>query len=289
MLNRNLFRRPRNALEGAGEADNFQSPEITEELYVSCPNCKAMHAVDDLERSADVCPACGHHFRIGARRRIDLLADADSFEELWPELEGRDPVSFEGYQQKLAQARAQSGENEGVVTGVCTIEGYPCCLFAMEPSFIMGSMGTAVGEKITRLFEYALERDLPVIGCCTSGGARMQEGVFSLMQMAKTTGAVKRHSDAGGLFIAVLSDPTTGGVMASFAMEGDIIIGEPNALIGFAGPRVIEQTIRQKLKEGFQRSEFLLEKGFLDMICDRRALKECLGRLLRLHRGEVRK
>ena len=287
MLNRNLFRRPRNALEGAGEADNYQSPEITEELYVSCPNCKAMHAVDDLGRCADVCPACGHHFRIGARRRIALLADADSFKELWPELEGGDPISFEGYQQKLTLARAQSGENEGVITGVCTIEQNPCCLFAMDPYFIMGSMGTAVGEKITRLFEYALERRLPVVGCCTSGGARMQEGVFSLMQMAKTTGAVKRHSDAGGLFIAVLSDPTPGGVMASFAMEGDIIIGEPDALIGFAGPRVIEQTIRQKLKEGFQRSEFLLDKGFLDMICDRRAMKECLSKLLRLHRREA--
>lgn len=286
MLNRNLFRRPRIELEGAGET-NLQNPEIPEELYVSCPNCKAMWTPEELERDAGVCCACGHHFRIAARKRIALLADEGSFEEFWPELSSNDPICFKGYQQKLEQARAQSGEIEGVITGACRIGGNPTALFAMEPAFIMGSMGTVVGEKVTRLFEFALEQRLPVVGCCLSGGARMQEGAFSLMQMAKTTGAVKRHSDAGGLFISVLSDPTTGGVTASFAMEGDIIIGEPNALIGFAGPRVIEQTIRQKLKEGFQRSEFLLEKGFLDMICDRRELKRCLSNLLLLHREGV--
>lgn len=286
MLNRNLFRKPRIELEGAGETTTG-NPEIPEELYVSCPACKAMCAADELENNADVCPSCGHHFRIGARRRIALLADADSFHELWPELCGGDPLAFKGYAEKLAAARAGSGETEGVVTGECTIGGQATCLFAMEAGFIMGSMGAAVGEKITRLFEYALEKGMPVVGCCVSGGARMQEGIFSLMQMAKTTGAVKRHSDAGNLYVAVLTDPTTGGVMASFAMEGDVIIAEPNALIGFAGPRVIEQTIRQKLKEGFQRSEFLLEKGFLDMICDRRELKECLSRILRLHRREA--
>ena len=173
-----------------------------------------------------------------------------------------------------------------MVTGECMIGGERACAFFMEPSFMMASMGTAVGEKITRLFEHAREKSLPVVGFCASGGARMQEGILSLMQMAKTTGAVKRHSDAGNLFIAVLTDPTTGGVDASFAMEGDITIAEPNALIGFAGPRVIEQTIRQKLAPGFQRSEFLLEKGFVDMISDRRELKERLTALLRLHRKE---
>lgn len=286
MLNRNLFRRPRNELEGAGEV-SLQNPEIPEELYVACPSCKAMCAADELERAMDVCPSCGHHFRIGARRRVALLTDEGSFCELWKELRGGDPIGFEGYAEKLEAARKKSGEEEGVVTGECTIGGEKCAFFAMEPDFIMGSMGSVVGEKITRLFEYALERSLPVVGCCVSGGARMQEGVFSLMQMAKTTGAVKRHSDAGNLFIALLTDPTTGGVMASFAMEGDVTIAEPNALIGFAGPRVIEQTIRQKLKEGFQRSEFVLEKGFLDMICDRRELKKCLENLLRLHRREA--
>ncbi len=285
MLTKNLFRRPRIALENSGVHD-LRQPESPVELYASCPKCRALQAADELQANAHVCPKCGHHFRIGARRRIELLADAGSFEEYWGALEGSDPISFPGYAEKLVQSAEKSGEREGVLTGVCRIGGEKCCIFAMEPGFIMGSMGTAVGEKITRLFEFALASGLPVVGCCLSGGARMQEGVFSLMQMAKTTGAVKRHSDGGNLFIAVLCDPTTGGVMASFAMEGDITIAEPGALIGFAGPRVIEQTIRQKLKEGFQRSEFLLEKGFLDMICDRRELKNCLAQLLRLHRRE---
>lgn len=285
MLNRNLFRRPRNPLEGDGEM-SLQNPEIPEELYVSCPACKAIHAADDLEQTNHVCPKCGHHFRISARKRIELMTDADSFEEMWPEMESINPIDFPGYEGKLKSAREKTGEHDAVVTGKCRIEGNPACIFAMESGFFMGSMGTAVGEKITRLFEYALENALPVVGFCLSGGARMQEGIYSLMQMAKTTGAVKRHSDAGGLYVAVLCDPTTGGVTASFAMEGDITIAEPNALIGFAGPRVIEQTIHQKLKEGFQRAEFLLEKGFVDMVCDRRELKRRLGDLLRLHRGE---
>ncbi|MBQ8507783.1 MAG: acetyl-CoA carboxylase carboxyltransferase subunit beta [Clostridia bacterium] len=286
MLTRNLFRRPRIALEDAG-TNQPQRPEIPGELYSACPKCKAMHAADVLDKEANVCPKCGHHFRIGARRRIELIADAGSFTEMWGGMKAGDPIEFKGYREKLEQACAQSGENEGVIAGECAIGGEKCCIFAMEPGFIMGSMGCVVGEKITRLFEYALEKKMHVVGCCVSGGARMQEGVYSLMQMAKTTGAVKRHSDGGLLFIAVLSDPTTGGVMASFAMEGDITIAEPGALIGFAGPRVIEQTIRQKLKEGFQRSEFLLEKGFLDMICDRRELKAQLSTLLRLHRREA--
>ena len=286
MLNRRLFRRPNIELEDAGS--NAQNkPESPEELYTSCPKCKKMCAAADLQDNAWVCPSCGHHFRMSARRRVELIADAGSFEELWADLTGEDALNFEGYAAKLAQAREQSGEIEGVLTGICRIEGMQTCLFAMEGAFIMGSMGTAVGEKITRLFELARARSLPVIGFCVYGGARMQEGVLSLMQMAKTSGAVKRHSDDGGLYISVLTDPTTGGVMASFAMEGDIIIAEPDALIGFAGPRVIEQTIRQKLKEGFQRSEFLLEKGFVDMICDRRELKISLAELLRLHGREA--
>ena len=283
MLTRNLFRRPRIKLEDAGEID-AHLPEIPEELYTACPVCKAMSAADELRRNASVCPKCGHHFRISARRRVELFCDEGSFGEMWATLHGENPIGFEGYEKKLAHAREQSGEIEAVITGECRIDGEPACAFFMEPSFMMASMGTAVGEKITRLFEYAMEKRLPVVGFCASGGARMQEGILSLMQMAKTTGAIKRHSDAGDLFIAVLTDPTTGGVMASFAMEGDIAIAEPNALIGFAGPRVIEQTIRQKLAPGFQRAEFLLEKGFVDMICDRREMKERIGALLRLHR-----
>jgi len=286
MLTKNLFRRPRIALEGA-EANELSTPVVPDELYVSCPKCKSMLETDGLNKNAHVCPKCTHHLRIGARRRIELLADEGSFREMWPDLRSSNPIAFAGYEEKLAQAAAKSGEKEGVVTGECEIGGERCCIFVMEPAFIMGSMGEAVGEKITRLFEYATEKELNVVGCCVSGGARMQEGMVSLMQMAKTTGAVKRHSDAGGMFVAVLTDPTTGGVTASFAMEGDIIIAEPDALIGFAGPRVIEQTIRQKLARGFQRSELLLEKGFLDMICDRRELKKTLQFILHLHRREA--
>lgn len=286
MLTSKLFRRPRIALEDTGTTE-LRSPEVPQELYSACPKCKAMHSADDLERSLRVCPKCGYHFRIGARRRISYIADEGSFSELWSDMRSCDPIKFEGYRDKLAQAESQSGEIEGVITGECTVEGIRICIFAMESGFIMGSMGTVVGEKIARLFEYAQARELPVVGVCVSGGARMQEGMFSLMQMAKTTGAVKRHSDAGGLFVAVLTDPTTGGVTASFAMEGDVTIAEPGALIGFAGPRVIEQTIRQKLKEGFQRSEFVLEKGFIDMICDRRELKGRLAAILALHRKEA--
>ena len=265
MLTRNLFRRPRIKLEDTGETQ-AQRPEIPEELYTACPVCKTMSAADELRKNASVCPKCGHHFRISARRRVELFCDEGTFDEMWTTLHGENPIGFPDYEKKLAHAREQSGEVEAVVTGECMIGGERACAFFM------------------RLFEHAREKSLPVVGFCASGGARMQEGILSLMQMAKTTGAVKRHSDAGNLFIAVLTDPTTGGVDASFAMEGDITIAEPNALIGFAGPRVIEQTIRQKLAPGFQRSEFLLEKGFVDMISDRRELKERLTALLRLHR-----
>ena len=286
MLTRNLFRRPRNKLEDAG-ANSMARPEIPGQLYASCPNCKAMNPAEELSRHADVCPKCQHHFRVSARRRIALTADENTFQELWPTLRGVNPIAFPDYDKKLVSAREQSNEVEAVVVGECAIGGVAACVFAMEPSFMMGSMGTAVGEKIARLFEHALEKSLPVVGFCVSGGARMQEGILSLMQMAKTTGAVKRHSDAGNLYVAVLTDPTTGGVTASFAMEGDITISEPGALIGFAGPRVIEQTIRQKLAEGFQRAEFVLEKGFVDMICDRRDLTDRIAGLLKLHRREA--
>ena len=261
-------------------------PKAPEQKYTSCPECKSLYLSDELQRGGGVCPVCNHHLRIGARERVTFFADPGSFWEFWPELQGSDPLNFPNYQKKIAQARAKSGENEGVLTGECTMGGNQTCVFAMDPTFVMGSMGTVVGEKITRLFEHATEKGLPVVGFCLSGGARMQEGALSLMQMAKTTGAIKRHSDRGGLFISVLCDPTTGGVMASFAMEGDIIIAEPKALCGFAGQRVIEQTIRQKLPEGFQRAEFLLEKGFVDLVCDRRLLRGRLAEILRMHRRE---
>ena len=203
---------------------------------------------------------------MGGRQRLRFLADKGSFQELFSQVEGRDPLSFPGYREKLEMVRDASSEKEAVLCGTARIGGAPCCLFIMEPYFMMGSMGTAVGEKITSLFEYATEHSLPVVGYTVSGGARMQEGLLSLMQMAKTSGAVKRHSDAGLFYCTVLTDPTTGGVTASFAMEGDIILAEPGATVGFAGARVVEQTTRKALPKGFQTAEFLLKHGFVDAI-----------------------
>lgn len=275
MLPKNLFRRPKNALE------DTDSSEIAKSY--ACTGCKRMLADDELVSDVFVCRYCGAHMRIGARKRIALLFDEGAFEELDANMQSGNPLSFPEYELKLEKARTASNESESVVTGFTQLYGRPCAVFSMDPFFMMGSMGTVTGEKITHLFEEATRRSLPVIGFTVSGGARMQEGILSLMQMAKTTAAVKRHSEGGLLYIAVLTDPTTGGVDASFAMEGDIIIAEPKALIGFAGPRVIEQTIRQKLPAGFQRSEFQLEKGFVDLICDRREMKSMLSKLLMLH------
>ena len=213
-----------------------------------------------------------------------MIADKGSFYELYSNMKADDPLNFPGYKDKLETVRVASSENEAVVCGTAAIGKQKCCLFVMESYFMMGSMGSVVGEKITRLFEFALAHNLPVIGYTVSGGARMQEGILSLMQMAKTSGAVLRHSQAGNLYISVLTDPTTGGVSASFALEGDIILAEPGALIGFAGPRVIEQTIRKRLPEGFQRAEFLLEKGVVDAIVPRQEQRQVLGELLRMHR-----
>ena len=224
--------------------------------------------------------------RTAERVLIELASfRAESFEELFSDLSPTNLLDFPGYDEKLKKAQAESGEQEGVICGTARIGNYPVALFVMDPGFILGSMGTIVGEKITRLFEYAAAQNLPVIGYTVSGGARMQEGILSLMQMAKTSGAVKLHSDAGLLYITVLTNPTTGGVTASFAMEGDIILAEPKALVAFAGPRVIEQTIRQKLPSGFQRAEFLLEKGFVDAIVHRKDQKSYLTTILKLHQN----
>ena len=282
MLPKYLFRKPKITLEDAMNP-NADAPSAPDKMYVSCPGCKAMLLASDLEASAYVCPRCGHHMRMNARKRIRLICDADSFSEMDADLRSDDPLHFPEYPEKVQKARKVSGDVEGVKTGVARIGGIEVALFVMNPYFMMGSMGTAVGEKITRLFEYALEHSLPVIGFTVSGGARVQEGILSLMQMAKTSGAVRRHSEAGNLYVVVLTDPTTGGVVASFAMEADIALAEPRALIGFAGPRVIEQTIRQKLPEGFPRADFQLERGFIDAICDRRSQRDTLIQLLRLH------
>ena len=269
--------------------DEENKPQVPEGLLCKCSKCGGTLLVEDVRRSYYVCPKCKGYFRVKAYERIRRLADEGSFAEWDKELIGGNPMEFEGYEEKLAATRLKSRINEAVVTGKCRINGCETVLGVMDGRFLMASMGAAVGEKITRAVERATKEKLPVILFTCSGGARMQEGITSLMQMAKTSAALKRHSDAGLLYVSVLTDPTTGGVTASFAMEGDIILAEPGALIGFAGPRVIEQTIRQKLPKGFQKSEFLLEHGFVDRIVERDELKRVLGDILRLHvREDVR-
>lgn len=271
---------PKNELERAGRnAASVTEPER------SCPNCHRTYPVRLIREAVYTCPDCGYHYRIGARRRIQVLVDPGSFSELWEDLETMDPLQFPEYGAKLEKARNSSREKEAVLCGTASIGGGKCALFVMEPQFMMGSMGCVVGEKITRLFEYALEQRLPVIGFTVSGGARMQEGLLSLMQMAKTSGAVARHSGAGLLYITVLTSPTTGGVTASIAMEGDLIAAEPGATVGFAGARVVEQTTRKALPKGFQTAESLLEHGFVDLILPRTHQKEQLVKLLQLHTG----
>ena len=277
------FLKPKNELENQGEfAENH--PYIPEELWIKCPVCKNAILSSDLMENNKVCTRCGYHFRLPARQRIELTADEDSFAEMDADMMSSNRIGFPDYEKKLRNAKISSGENESVITGSCKICGESAVVAVMNSQFMMGSMGTVTGEKITRAFEYATEKRLPVIVFTVSGGARMQEGILSLMQMAKTSGAVKRHSDAGLLYITVLTDPTTGGVTASFAMEGDIILSEPRALIGFAGPRVIEQTIRQKLPKDFQSAEFLLDKGFIDAVVQRKDMKSTLAKLIRLHK-----
>ena len=278
-----IFKKPKNELEGQQKVKKVPRPTIPDDMCVRCSACGKTLFNGDLIENLYVCTSCGHHFRMGARARVGIISDPGSFTETDASLSSKNIISFPGYNQKLAKAAADSGEKEGVVTGFCAVGGFECGIFAMEPHFMMGSMGSVIGEKLTSLFEKAAERSLPVVGFTVSGGARMQEGIISLMQMAKVSAAVKKHSDAGNLYLAVLTDPTLGGVSASFASLGDIIIAEPKALIGFAGPRVIEQTIHQKLPENFQRAEFLLEKGFVDSIVERRKQREYITKILRLH------
>ena len=279
------FLKPKNQLEEGGRSSapvqrDAGEPEKT------CPNCHKDIPLSRLWANDLVCP-CGYHFRMKARQRIQMIADRGSFRELYSGMRSENPLNFPGYRDKIETVRVASCEKEAVICGTAAIGGQKCCLFVMESYFMMGSMGSAVGEKITSLFEYAVRHRLPVIGFTVSGGARMQEGLLSLMQMAKTSAAVKRHSDAGLLYIAVLTDPTTGGVTASFAMEADIILAEPGATVGFAGARVIEQTTRKPLPEGFQTSEFVLKHGFIDSIVPRVSLKSYLAELLKLHDGRA--
>lgn len=264
------------------------SARVPKGLWIKCSKCGEMVYREDVRENAYVCPKCGGYFRISAKRRIKMVADEGSFQEWFAQMEDQDPLKYPGYPQKLKELREKTQMEEAILIGEASIAGIPVVIGAMDARFLMGSMGYAVGEKITRSFEEAIRRRLPVILFCCSGGARMQEGIVSLMQMAKTAAAVQRHSQAGLLYISVLTDPTTGGVTASFATLGDLVLAEPGALIGFAGPRVIEQTIGQKLPEGFQRSEFLLKHGFLDGVIERRSMKETLAFLLRVHCTKAR-
>ena len=257
------------------------APEVPE--TVTCKICKKELDKKRVVKNKYVCYECGYYFRVRAKNRIKMVADAGSFENWFEEEKTGNPLNFPEYEEKVAATQEKTGLSEGVTIGECTIYGQKTVLGVIDARFMMGSMGHVVGEKITRAMEDATEKKLPVILFCCSGGARMQEGIVSLMQMAKTSAAVKRHSDAGLLYVPVLTDPTTGGVTASFAMLGDIILAEPKALIGFAGPRVIEQTIGQKLPEGFQRAEFQLEHGFIDAIVERDDLKMTLYRILKMH------
>ena len=261
-------------------------PEISAGLWLKCKGCEQMIAQFTLEQNAQVCPHCGYHYPCTAQQRLDLLLDANSFIPCNDTLHSSDVLNFAddgSYAKKLVSSTKKTGLNEAVVTGFGTIQGRKVAIAVMDFRFMGASMGSAVGEKITRLTEEATEQRLPLIIVSASGGARMQEGILSLMQMAKTSAAIQRFSAKGGLYISVLTHPTTGGVTASFASLGDIMLAEPGALIGFAGPRVIEQTIGEKLPAGFQRSEFQYEHGFVDKVVPRTEMRETLAQLLRLH------
>ena len=286
MLSKKLFQKPRNDLETYERAIKESHPSVPDELCLSCPKCKNILFVSDLSEQYSTCPKCGHLFRMNARQRISMIADDNSFVEHDRDMHAVNVLDFPGYDNKLKHAALDSRESDGVVCGECTIGGYPCCLFVMESNFMMGSMGSVVGEKITRLFEFATEHSLPVIGYTVSGGARMQEGILSLMQMAKTSAALKRFGEHGGFYISLLTHPTTGGVSASFAMLGDVILAEPDALVGFAGRRVIEKTVNEVLPPEFQHAEFMMEKGFVDRIVERKDMRRTVADLIMLHGGK---
>lgn len=259
------------------------------DLFISCSGCHKSFSKEALSKTLYVCPECGWHFKISAYYRLYQLLDSGSFQPRFEKVVGTDPLNFPGYSTKLTAAASQTGLNEAALCATGKIDGKSAVFVVLDSGFMMGSMGSAVGEKVTRAVEYATKQQLPLIIFSASGGARMQEGIFSLFQMAKTSAAIQKHANAGLLYLSVLTHPTTGGVTASFAMLGDIILAEPKALIGFAGPRVIEQTINQKLPEGFQTSEYLKAHGFVDAIVPRSEMKATLSRLLSLHQGRAAK
>ncbi|MBE3555773.1 MAG: acetyl-CoA carboxylase carboxyltransferase subunit beta [Firmicutes bacterium] len=264
--------------------------DVPEGLVERCPSCRQLIVRKELEKTAKTCPQCGYHFSMSAQERVALLADPDSFQPLFESLSSADPLGFPEYREKVAVDQEKTGLREAVYTGSCTLEGHPVYLGVMDARFRMASMGSVVGEKICRLMEEATRTRRPLILVCASGGARMQEGMLSLLQMAKTAAAAQRLDEAGVLFISVLTHPTTGGVTASFAVLGDILLAEPGATIGFAGRRIIEQTMRQRLPEDFQTAEFLLKHGMLDDVVPRSKLRATLAQLVALHdvRGQER-
>lgn len=260
-----------------------RTKSVPEGVWIKCPNCDAQLYRNELERNLHVCPKCNFHMRIGARRRIDFFLDPDARQELSGQLEPEDPLKFRDskrYRDRIVQAQKKTGEKDALVSVAGTLFGRPIVVCAFEFAFMGGSMGSVVGERFARAAQYAAENNMPLVSFAASGGARMQEALFSLLQMAKTSAALANLGSQGIPYISVLTDPTTGGVSASLAMLGDVNVGEPGALIGFAGPRVIEQTVRERLPEGFQRSEFLLDHGAIDMIVDRRKMREEIGDLL---------
>jgi len=286
----NLFKKRQERLElfksrRIKRTSEFSKREVPENLIKNCEVCNKNTPYEDMMNNLYVCPNCGHHLKISARERIRQLTDKSSFRELDKNLESTNYDNFPGYSKKLDYSKRTTGLNEAVVIGVGKINSQKVAIAVMDSNFIMGSMGQVVGEKVARIVEYAKRRKLPLLISSTSGGARMQEGIMSLMQMAKTSAVLKKFSDDGGFYISLITHPTTGGVSASFAMLGDIIIAEPNALIGFAGKRVIENTINETLPKEFQRAEFLLEKGFVDMVVKRTEMKKTIYDLIMLHKG----
>ena len=275
----NMFKK----IKKTGSSQKEKKPEVPQGLLKKCNKCGAAIFTEDVKRVGYICPKCHGYFRVHAWERIRMTVDEDTFEEWDAQMDFVNPLQFKGYESKVKTLKEKTGLEEAVLTGKGMIQGNPVAIAVCDGRFLMASMGEIVGEKITRAVERATREHLPVVIFACSGGARMQEGIVSLMQMAKTAAALKRHSQAGLLYVSVLTDPTTGGVTASFAMLGDVILAEPQALIGFAGPRVIEQTIGEKLPKGFQRSEFLLEHGFIDRIVERNEMKQVLGDILAMH------
>ncbi|MDI6870923.1 MAG: acetyl-CoA carboxylase, carboxyltransferase subunit beta [Bacillota bacterium] len=279
-----LFRaKPRYITVKPPRPEEKKPRDIPDGLWLKCENCEALLYKKEIERNLRVCPNCGFHYKVSARERIEQLADPDSFREFAADLASGNPIDFPNYQEKLAAAQEKTGLREGVVTGEARMDGYPLILAAMDFGFIGGSMGSVVGEKVTLAIERAAEVRRPLVIVATSGGARMQEGILSLMQMAKTAAALGKLAGQRVPYFAVLANPCTAGVMASFASLGDVIIAEPGAVVAFAGPRVIAQTVREKLPPGAHRSEFMLEHGFVDLIVDRRELRRTLTQLFALH------